>query len=270
MADIFLSYAREDAEVAETLAEALRHRDFDVFSDRTVPPGKTWRSFIGAALDAARCVVVGWSAASLASKWVIEEAEEGDRRDVLVPVLFESVTPPMGFRSIQAADLSGWNGDPDDRHFGLLEAAVRQLLEGEPVGESLSGIPDGSAPAPPGTDEEYRLDGVWEGEMYQSAEDRALSHEPFDVRLVLTRYAEGGRAGTIEHRRLGCRGSLTWVGREEGAFIVEQRIDHGRQRCLDGLNRLVFLDPNTLERTWTTPDFPGEVATGTLRRVSRS
>jgi hypothetical protein len=38
---------------------------------------------------------------------VLEEAGQGKRRRVLVPVLKEPVEPPMGFGLIQAADLSG-------------------------------------------------------------------------------------------------------------------------------------------------------------------
>jgi hypothetical protein len=64
--------------------------------------------------------VVLWSAASVASDWVIGEASEGKERQILVPVLIESVRPQMDFRSIQTADLAGWRGDSADPAFRTL------------------------------------------------------------------------------------------------------------------------------------------------------
>jgi hypothetical protein len=56
------------------------------------------------------CLVVVWSANSIKSDWVFEEATEGRTKGCLVPVCIESVRPPPGFREIQAADLVGWDG----------------------------------------------------------------------------------------------------------------------------------------------------------------
>jgi hypothetical protein len=55
------------------------------------------------ALDSARCVVVLWSKASVASQWVKTEAAEAMRRKILVPVLIEDVKIPLEFRRLQAA-----------------------------------------------------------------------------------------------------------------------------------------------------------------------
>jgi Sel1 repeat len=54
-------------------------------------------------------VVVAWSEHSIQSDWVIEEADEGKGRRVLVPVFLDAVSPPRGFRSIQAANLTNWS-----------------------------------------------------------------------------------------------------------------------------------------------------------------
>jgi len=43
MADVFLSYAREDQAFAQRLAQALEAEGFSVWWDRTIPPGKTWK-----------------------------------------------------------------------------------------------------------------------------------------------------------------------------------------------------------------------------------
>src|SRR5262245_15405266 len=110
MSDIFISYAEEDRDRVALLVQALVTQGWDVFWDRKIPTGKTWRGFIGAKLAAARCVVVVWSKHSIESEFVHEEAEAGKERRILAPVLMDRVQPPFGFRGIQAADLSQWDG----------------------------------------------------------------------------------------------------------------------------------------------------------------
>src|SRR5207245_6725177 len=65
-------------------------------------------------LAQASCVLVVWSTSSIDSPWVLEEAEFGKERGALVPVRLDPVAPPIGFRAIQAADLTHWNGSRDD------------------------------------------------------------------------------------------------------------------------------------------------------------
>jgi hypothetical protein len=113
MADIFLSYAAEDRESARKLAAALESTGWSVWWDRRIPAGMTWRQVIQNALDSMSCMVVMWSRHSVESRWVSEEAEEARALGKLVPVMIEEVNPPLGFRSIHAADLIGWDGAPD-------------------------------------------------------------------------------------------------------------------------------------------------------------
>jgi len=107
--DIFFSYANEDKGRVARLVVALEAGGWSVFWDRRIPAGQTWRSHIGRALEQARCVVVAWSEHSIQSEWVIEEADDGRERGILVPAFLDPVRPPRGFRAIQAADLSGWS-----------------------------------------------------------------------------------------------------------------------------------------------------------------
>jgi hypothetical protein len=126
-----LSYASEDQTRVRDLAAALEQRGLTVFWDREVPPGQTWHSSIGAALTNARCVVVAWSRHSIASQWVLEEASEGKDRNVLVPVLFETVPLPFGFRAIQAANLIEWRPGRASPAFDDLLEAVQRIVGGE-------------------------------------------------------------------------------------------------------------------------------------------
>ncbi|MBK7849503.1 MAG: toll/interleukin-1 receptor domain-containing protein [Zoogloea sp.] len=117
MEDIFISYASEDREQARRFAEAFSARGWSVWWDRHIVPGEAFDTRIEQALDAARCVVVLWSASSVASEWVRNEAAVGAERGVLVPAMIEPVKLPLEFRRKQTADLSGWQGEAE--HAGL-------------------------------------------------------------------------------------------------------------------------------------------------------
>jgi hypothetical protein len=133
--DIFLSYASPDREKARLVARALEARGWSVWWDREIPPGKSYDEVIEEALDASNCIVVLWSKASAASGWVRAEAEEGLRRRILVPATIESATVPLGFRRIQAADLTGWKGEASHPEFRKLSEAIEGCLGQRPRAE---------------------------------------------------------------------------------------------------------------------------------------
>jgi hypothetical protein len=81
MEDIFISYASEDREQARRFAEAFAARGWSVWWDRHIVPRRL-STRIEQALDAARCVVVLWSASSVASEWVRNEAAVGAEQGV--------------------------------------------------------------------------------------------------------------------------------------------------------------------------------------------
>ena len=77
------------------------------------PRAAPGESVLEDALREMRCMVVLWSESSVKSPWVTEEAEEARRLGkTIVPVLIQRVEPPIGFRAIQAADLTKWDGTP--------------------------------------------------------------------------------------------------------------------------------------------------------------
>jgi hypothetical protein len=133
MRDVFLSYARDDREQAAALATALEAKGVSVWWDRHIPPGRTFDEVIEEALTGARCVLVLWSEHSTDSRWVRAEASAAADRGVLVPVLIQSVEPPLEFRNIQAADLAAWDGEVDDPELQKLFATVVAM-----VGKSAS------------------------------------------------------------------------------------------------------------------------------------
>jgi TIR domain/Bacterial Ig-like domain (group 2) len=129
MADIFISYANEDRESAAQLAQMLETVGWQVWWDRRIPAGRTWRSVLEDALRGMRCMVVLWSKDSVESPWVTEEAEEARRLGkTIVPVLIQRVEPPIGFRAIQAADLANWDGTIDDPAARTFIADLKSIL----------------------------------------------------------------------------------------------------------------------------------------------
>jgi hypothetical protein len=154
MADIFLSYAKEDRDVARQIATLLGNAGWVVWWDRRIPAGRTWRSVLEDALQDMRCMVVLWSAHSIESDWVRDEADEARVRKKLVPVLIEAVNPPVGFRNIQAADLSEWDGSSN-------APGVQQLLSDL---ESLIGKPAPKKGSEPIRETRGKNENIAEGE----------------------------------------------------------------------------------------------------------
>ena len=122
MADIFISYSSEDRERIIAVVRALEAHGWSVWWDRIIPPGKTFSRVIEEALGAARCLIVLWTAASVKSDWVSNEAAEGARKKILIPALLDEVEIPFEFKRIQAANLVDWRG-------GTVHAGYQQLIK---------------------------------------------------------------------------------------------------------------------------------------------
>jgi hypothetical protein len=111
MADIFLSYKREDRDKVRPLVEALQAQGWSVWWDTRIGVGETWDKVIETELAAAKCVVVVWSRRSVDSRWVRSEAHEGLERGCLVPVIIEGAKPPLAFKLVQSTDLTHRRGE---------------------------------------------------------------------------------------------------------------------------------------------------------------
>lgn len=151
MCDIFISYAREDQPRIAVLVSALEAHGLSVFWDRQIPAGRSWRDHIGHALAQARCVIAAWSAHSIGSQFVAEEADDGQRRGILVPVLLDAVLPPLGFRSLQAADLQTLQaGDCLPAAFSQLIDSIHTVIGATPTTAAVApGQVAANGPPPP-------------------------------------------------------------------------------------------------------------------------
>jgi len=143
VARIFLSYARDDVDAARQLAGCVSDAGHDVWWDRHLHGGSRFATEIEQALKDAEAVVVLWSANSLGSAWVQDEAAEGRDSGRLVPVSLASAKPPLGFRQFQTIDLGDWDGkgSPIALH-ELLEAIARTCgTQARPGGDAKAGKP---------------------------------------------------------------------------------------------------------------------------------
>lgn len=108
MADVFLSYAREDRLAAERLANAIGDTGLTVWWDRHIKGGAEFSRDIERQLDDASKVLVLWSKAAVNSRWVRDEASVAADSGRLVGASLDGTPPPLGFRQFQTIDLTAW------------------------------------------------------------------------------------------------------------------------------------------------------------------
>ena len=125
--DIFVSYAHEDRERVIKLVRYLEGLGWSVWWDSRLTAGSAFDEAIATELDAARCVVVVWSKASVRSDFVFDEARRAYSRKVVVPVVIDDAQVPLGFGRIQYVALAN-SGDYTD-----LERAIAATLKESPA-----------------------------------------------------------------------------------------------------------------------------------------
>ncbi|HRO47937.1 toll/interleukin-1 receptor domain-containing protein [Agriterribacter sp.] len=133
MADIFISYSSEDKTRVKAIAETLEHKGWSVWWDRQIPVGQRYDTVIEQELNKAKCVIVIWTQRSVNSEWVKNEASDAAQRNILAPVLLEDITIPLAFRRIEAARLTGWNGERDHPELEILFSAVAAIINGPTI-----------------------------------------------------------------------------------------------------------------------------------------
>jgi adenylate cyclase len=138
---VFLSHARQDVDAAKSLAESISRAGHDVWWDRQLQAGSRFAAEIDHQLKQAQAVVVLWTAASVESAWVQDEAVEGRDSGTLVPVALNSIKPPLGFRQFHTIDLSFNHGKPATEGLDQVLAAIGRLCEGDLPGDTLQSRP---------------------------------------------------------------------------------------------------------------------------------
>ncbi len=112
MSDVFISYARStDRGQARQVADGLRGLGHDIWIDDQLPVHRAYSEVIEERLNAAKAVVVIWSARAIKSHWVRAEANTALDAGTLVQLSIDGVPPPLPFNQVQYADMNGWSGD---------------------------------------------------------------------------------------------------------------------------------------------------------------
>jgi len=138
MANIFLSYDREDHDQAAPIAALLERAGHSIWWDRQIKGGGEFGAEIEAALNAAEKVIVLWSLQSIRSAWVRDEASVGRDTGRLVPITIDGTPAPLGFRQFQTIDFSKWRGrtnaaEVKDLFDALGAASVAPLPRSKPT-----------------------------------------------------------------------------------------------------------------------------------------
>src|SRR5262249_12354249 len=132
MADVFVSYKKEDQQLADGVVAGLRADGFSVWWDDGLTPKTAWDAELEREIAAASTVVVLWTPRSVNSDWVRTEAHYGLDRGKLVPVMMENCTIPLAFMLRQTVKLSDWRGGHDDREWRKLLTWIADLVSTKP------------------------------------------------------------------------------------------------------------------------------------------
>jgi formylglycine-generating enzyme required for sulfatase activity len=132
MADIFVSYKKEDFDAADRIVKALKNEGMSVWWDDGLTPKESWDIEIEREIVAASTVVVLWSTRSYLSEWVRREAHFAQDHGKLVPVMVETTELPIAFTLNQTVNLVGWDGDRENRQWRKLLTWVADLVAAKP------------------------------------------------------------------------------------------------------------------------------------------
>jgi|GEM_PF-4679778 len=130
MADIFVSYAREDQAKVERLTRVLEREGFSLWWDQYLFAGDDYQTLIEKALRESKAVLVCWSRHSSASDWVRSEAEDARVNGKLIGVSLDGEKAPKPFDTYQIEVLNGWWNSPEATPIVRLNEALRAKVEG--------------------------------------------------------------------------------------------------------------------------------------------
>lgn len=129
MADIFISYSRNDRDRCIAIRDALAALKVGVWFDAGIGAGASFDREIEREIEAAKALLVLWSQTSAESDWVRNEARTGKERSGLIAVQLEPCQLPLEFRSVQAEILPvGAEGSDNPVWIGIV-ARIGELLD---------------------------------------------------------------------------------------------------------------------------------------------
>lgn len=151
MVDVFISYARDNQDVAKRLAEAVARDGYNVWWDDDIPPHVSYSELISEKIATAKAAIVIWSKSAAASEWVRAEADMGRSARKLIQTSVDGTTPPLPFNLIQFAGIGDWQGEEDHPGWKAVRTSIRALCgpPSETPGTIQAALPEAPPPAPP-------------------------------------------------------------------------------------------------------------------------
>jgi hypothetical protein len=266
--DIFLSYARQDRGTARLFADGLVAEGFTVWWDASLRSGETFDEVIERNLRDAKAVVVLWSPASVASRWVRAEATLADRRNKLAPAIIAPCDRPIIFELTHAAELSDWTGDMSDPRWRTFVSDLKRLTNAaaEPLPAKLQPVPVSKieeAEAPPAPPPARQLLRPGNDEVILAAPARrdppVVVQRPADPEPIAAESSPQSEVHCLEIEDGDVSGepivvdtSGVKVGRTAPADIVVPHKSVSREHCLIGLanDELLVTDLNSTNGTF--------------------
>jgi len=100
VADIFISYSKNDVKLAQLLAARLEADGYSVWWDTSLLSGDNFRKTIMTELGRARAAIVIWTENSVSSDWVMSEAGRAHAERKLIPtksraLSYKDIPPPF-------------------------------------------------------------------------------------------------------------------------------------------------------------------------------
>ena len=237
--DVFVSYARENRDAAQRLADALIDNRLRVWWDRDLVAGSEFATVIEAQLNSAAVVLGLWSSESVRSAFVRDECGHALRSGKLLPVRIEEVGLPLGFGQLHTLDLLDWDGDADDEAFQVLLGEIERRRTRAPIalvtapttarfgGRTLRRAALGVAV----------LVALGAGGYYakHTIDQRAQAERDAQLRVEAARRLDRNRTEADRHFRAGLEFQLADVPRLENALneyltALERLPSHGRAR----------------------------------------
>ena len=142
--DVFVSYASQDAAVANAAVEALESQGIRCWiAPRDVTPGEFYADAIVHAIDAAQALVLVFSEHAAVSHHILREVERASsKRHPVISLRIDRAALPAGLEYF--LNTSQWldasEGEPR-RAFPKLVEAVRKVLAGRSIGNSAQSTP---------------------------------------------------------------------------------------------------------------------------------
>jgi outer membrane protein OmpA-like peptidoglycan-associated protein len=132
MADVFLSYARVDREVAERVKAGLEAAGLSVFFDvEGLDGGDVFPDVLDREVKGAGAVISLWSPHSLSRPWVKQECSIGLKRKCLIPLAIAplgDLDVPVAFEGLQQIDFTGFHGRTDTAEWQKLMRSLARTL----------------------------------------------------------------------------------------------------------------------------------------------